>query len=310
MVCQDLVISVIIYLRKLVIYLKKFIALLLSLVLLVGCTNNKNDQKTLTDEEKTLLLIQECINEYNTYGLADSTLPSRKTPPIPLGISQIPELTSLSKLKKIEDEHSNAVFIGSYPIENYQMIFHLYSYCDTFWSCAEASFEINPDTIMPDNPAFTSVKKILDDLLPKNRQVFNYLYGIDIELDKKEHPDYPGYFKVLKIGELENPTSIEQIKSQAESIFTVDFISSIYPDVFESEESIYKEIDGSLYSVENVPSLQPETYYDTSLIINSKETENEILVDIAISYDEIIDPQINRIKIQKTENGYRLAEIY
>lgn len=309
MVCQDLVLSDIIYLRKLVIYLKKLLVLLLALILFSGCSNS-NEPTVLTDEQKTLILLQECIDEYNSYNLAESTLPTRNTPPIPLGINQIPELTSLNQMKKIEDEHSNAIFIVSYPIENYEMIFHLYNYCDSFWSCGEASFEINPATIMPDNPTFASTKKILDDLLPRNREVFNYLYGVDIQLEGKEHPDYPGYFKVLRVGDIENPTSINQIKELAESIFSYDFVSAFYPEVFESEESIYKEIDGKLYSVENIPNLPSELYYDTSLIINSKETENEILVDIAISYEDIIDPQINRIKIQKNENGYRLAELY
>ncbi|MEF9968145.1 MAG: hypothetical protein RR766_06475, partial [Longicatena sp.] len=109
---------------------------------------------------------------------------------------------------------------------------------------------------------------------------------------------------------IENPTSIDQIKTYVEETFDKTFISKFYPEVFESESPIYIEDDGTLYCIQNTPSITDEIVYDTSLIISSQEIENEILIDIVSSYGEIIDPELKRIIITKSENGYRLGGLY
>ncbi|MEG1461926.1 hypothetical protein [Anaerorhabdus sp.] len=290
--------------------MKKCLTLFLLICTLTGCSPKSEEPKELTFEEKVLLLIQECIDDYNTSIAADSIIHQIDTPPLPISIGTIPQIEKLSELKPVEDDHSNAEFIGALKINEYQMVFHLYSTCDSFWQCGEASFQIDTTTIRPDSPTFTSTKAILDELLAVDREAFGYLYGIGVDLAPEESTAHPGYYEVLNTVNIENPTSIDQIKEYVETVFDKDFISQFYPEVFESESPIYIEDNGKLYSIENAPSITDEQYYNTSLIINTQETEDKILVDIVTSYGDIIDPELKRIEISKTENGYRLAGLY
>ncbi|MEG0176738.1 hypothetical protein [Anaerorhabdus sp.] len=290
--------------------MKKILTILALSLILIGCSDKSNEPKELTFDEKMLLLIQECISDYNTNVAADSIIHTIDTPALPVQIITIPQIESLKDLKERSDDHSNAVYIAELPIDQYKMVFHLYGECDSFWQCGEASFEVDTETIMPNNPQLSSVKSILDPLLDKNREVFNYLYGIGADLDEVESEKYPGYYKVIYTAGIENPTSIDQIKTYVEETFDKTFISKFYPEVFESESPIYIEDDGTLYCIQNTPSITDEIVYDTSLIISSQEIENEILIDIVSSYGEIIDPELKRIIITKSENGYRLGGLY
>lgn len=291
-------------------HMKKLIVILSIFLLVTGCSTKTNEPKEMTFDERMLMLIQECISDYNTSVAADSIIHTLDTPPLPVEIETITQIESLKDLKTREDDHSNAKYIAELDLNPYKMVFHIYGECDSFWACGEASFEIDTDTIYPDNPKLASTKTILDELLAKDRTVFDCLYGIGVELANQESEKYPGYYQVINTAEIENPTSIDQIKNYVEQVFDINFISQFYAEVFESESPIYIEDDGVLYCIQNVPSITDEQVFNTSLIISSKEVENQILVDIVSSYGDVIDPELKRIIITKTENGYRLGGLY
>lgn len=290
--------------------MKKLVLFLSIALLLTGCTKEPEGPKELTFDERMLMLVQECISDYNTSIAADSIIHTLDTPALPVLIETIPQIESLKDLKTREDDHSNALYIAELKLEPYTMVFHIYGECDSFWACGEASFEIDTKTIYPDNPTYKGTKEILDELLSKDRAAFDYLYGIGVDLAEQESVDHPGYYQVLNAVNIENPTSIDQIKNYVEQVFDVNFVSQFYAEVFESESPIYIEDDGVLYCILNVPSITDEQVFNTSYIIGTKETENEILVDIVSTYGDLIDPELKRINIVKTENGYRLGGLY
>lgn len=290
--------------------MKKLMIYLLLLAVLTGCTNTNKKTKELTEEEKTVLLIQESIDAYNTSIAADSIIHQIDTPPLPINIATVPQIEKLGDLKPLTDKYSNATYIGALNLDSYQMVFYIYGTCDSFWQCGEVSFQIDTKTIKPDNPIYASTKSILDELLPINQDVFGLLYGKGVELSSAESEQYPGYFEVINIPAYPDVTTIQQIKDTVESVFDKAFISRFYEEVFESDSPLYFEENGKLYCVENSPSITDEQIYNTSLIVGTLETEDKILVDIVSSYGDIIDPELKRIEISKTENGYRLAGLY
>lgn len=290
--------------------MKKIMISLLLMSVLFGCSTKEESNKELTFEEKTKLLIQESIDAYNTSIAADSIIHQIDTPPLPISIGTIPQIEKLSDLKTVEDKYSNAEYIGALNVDAYQMVFYIYGSCDSFWQCGEVSFQIDTKTIMPNNPIYAPTKAILDDLLTVDRDVFGLLYGLGVELNPEESESHPGYFEVIGSTAIPNLTNIQQIKDAVETVFDKDFVSRFYPEVFDSASPIYLEDNGKLYCVENTPSITDEDIYNTSLIVNTQETENKILVDIVSSYGDIIDPELKRIEISKTENGYRLAGLY
>lgn len=290
--------------------MKKLLIYILAASLLFGCSSKVDTNKELTIEEKRLLLVQESIDAYNTSLVADSIIHKIDTPPLPISVTTIPQIEKLSDLKTIEDNYSNAEFIGALDLDAYEMVFYLYGACDSFWQCGEVSFQIDTKTIKPDNPVFASTKGILDELLLKDRDVFGVLYGLGVELNPVESEAHPGYFEVIGATAIPDLTTTQQIKDHVETVFDKDFVSQFYPEVFESESPVYIEDNGKLYCVENTPSITDEEFYNTSLIVNTLETDSNILIDIVSSYGDIIDPELKRIAITKTENGYRLAGLY
>ena len=104
--------------------------------------------------------------------------------------------------------------------------------------------------------------------------------------------------------------SIQELKDKAESIFTQDFLSTYYQVAFESEDPIYREINGDLYCSISESDIYEGLPYDTSRIIATKETDNEILVDLVVSFGQDIDSELQRIILVKTDQGLRFNNVY
>ncbi|NCB32280.1 MAG: hypothetical protein EOM64_00105 [Erysipelotrichia bacterium] len=301
---------------------KLLTALTACLLILCGCTspNKANDytgpvvtEDTMTDEEKELHMIQSCISAYNNQQIAEleDALQISITS-LPIGIDTLPEITSLNDLTEVKDAESttNTAYVGQYSInDSYYALFFIYKPTSgTFWLNGRITFNIDPASVPDNDPKFADYKSALDPMLSVDNMILNWLYGINVTLGSEEIE--PGYFPVTGMGSY-TPASIDDIKAIAESVFTADFLTSnYYPAAFESASPVFKEIDGKLCCIET--ELMDRTYpvYNTSKIINAVEDDNSVFLDILTIINQQDQPEIKRIVMVKTDQGYRLPQNY
>lgn len=301
---------------------KLLMALMAASVLLGGCTSKKTTDDytgpvvtadTMSDSEKELQMIQSCISDYNNDAISDQEdLYQVSIPSLPIGITSLPEINSLSDLSEVKDSetNSNAIYVATYTIQDaYYATFTIYkATTGSFWLNGNITFNIDPDAVTSDNPDYASYKSSLDTLLAEDNDILNWLYGINVTLGTTEVED--GYYEVTAMGSY-HPTSIDDIKTIAESVFTTDFLqNNYYQASFEGNSPVFKEINGKLCCVQT--ELTDRTYpvYDTSKIIAVSEDDTSINVDLLTKINNQDQTEIKRIVISKTENGYRLPQNY
>lgn len=300
--------------------MKRFLVIFVIVLLaLTGCSKeieydefgNEITPEPTSDTEKALFMINQAIDDYNNGVIKEKEIEWNTTiKPLPIEIESIPNIKSINELDDIEIKNriTNAVYDGLYKLDKYSMIFEIYNYGTSFWLNGTTSFQIDINSIEVNNPKFSEIKTTLDKLMEEDIEVLAWLYGVNVELGQ-ESIEYPGFFKVNLVGP-NKYNSIQELKNKAESIFTQEFLSTYYQVAFESDDPIYREIDGDLYCSISESDIYEGLPYDTSRIIATKETDNEILVDLVVSFGEDIDSELQRIVLIKTENGLRFNNVY
>lgn len=301
---------------------KKIYRICLAVLLLAGCTSKKEEkpqevysgplvqEEEMTDEEKELYMIQSCISDYNEDKIAEREEYFQiKIPPFPIGITSLPEISSLSDLQEIKDDSdvTNTAYVGKYDLEEpYQAVFTIFHPKKaSFWMNGKIDFCIDPSDVETNNPEFAEYKNALDSLLAQKADVLNWLYGINVELGDEVSP---GYYEVLSLGS-NHPGSIEDVKALAEQVFTKDFLeTNYYPTVFKSFNSVYKMIDDKLCCVLTELYTLPYIEYETEYIIAAEENENAVKLNILSSIEDTVQPKIYELSLIRTANGYRLSD--
>ncbi|NLP22215.1 MAG: hypothetical protein GX368_05270 [Erysipelotrichaceae bacterium] len=298
--------------------MKKFLYIMLIIFLfLSGCNKSSNNPDeevsfdSIPNDEKVLIMINQAIDDYNNNLINEKEKEWNTTiSPLPIEIDSIPNINSLKELKdiKIKNRITNAVFDGLYELGDYSMIFEIFNYGTSYWLNGVTSFIVDLDTIELNNPDYKEIKNTLDSLMSEDIEVLAWLYGVNVDLGAESN-EYPGFYKVISIGPYKYK-SIQDLKDKAETIFTTDFLATYYQVAFENEDPIYKEIEGELYCSISESDIYDGLPYDTSRIIATKETENEILIDLVVSFGEDVDSTVQRIVLIKTENGLRFNNVY
>ena len=269
-----------------------------------------------TDEEKQLAMIQNCISDYNTGRISevedylDTTLH-----PLPIGVTSLPEISSLKDLTPEPDymENSNVSYAGSYAIDDvHRTVFLIYEPTGgSFWLNGVILFQVNPEEILVDNPEFTDYRNVLSSLFAKETKVLPWLYGLNLTLSETESSER-GYYEVLSMGGMK-PSSIDDIKAQAEEVFTKDYLeNNFYYSAFYNEHAMFKEIDGKVCCAESEMTIQPSANsYNVHYIIAAEEAEDKVSLDILTNSNTgEIQPNIRRLYLAKTPEGYRLPSAY
>lgn len=303
--------------------MKKLLPLIILTLMITGCSKPEKQPETvpsdiliqeddMTDEEKELQMIQSCIDDYNY----DKTGEKGEyyqvyIPPLPIGITSLPEISSLKDLEEIKDDDqlTNTAYVGKYNInDQYSAVFKIYHPERIgFWLNGKLEFHINPESVVQDNPDFSTYKQILDELLPGQYDVLNWLYGIDVSLGDEIEP---GYYEVLGMGN-HTPKSIGDIKEIAESIFTSDFLkSNYYPTAFNSSVPVYKMIDDQLCCVLTELYVLPGTEFNTSYIVAAEDTGDNVRLNILTNVEGSVSSEIYEMNLINTPDGYRLSEEY
>ncbi len=301
--------------------------LLISVLLISGCSGTKDtgstdtgsgpvvSEDTLSDEEKELAMIQECISDYNSGAIEERQDYYNITiPPLPIGITALPEISSLSDLTEIQDDEdlTNTAYVGYYLVnENYQVIFRIYHpTTNTFWLNGNIEFAIDPDLVPDSNPDYADTAAILDGLLDGAQDILNALYGINVSYDETSQTA-DGYY--VFTGDGHGNTTIAQLKAYAESIYPLDYLeTNYYPSAFEGDNPVYKEENGITYVYPSDDLNAAEsTHYLTSKIIAVEDTENgQRNVDLLTEkFDQVLST-IYRITLVQTDSGWRLIHAY
>lgn len=300
--------------------MKRFLVIFVIVLLaLSGCGKeveydefgNEITPEPTSDTEKALFMINQAIDDYNNGVIKEKEVEWNTTiKPLPIEFESIPNIKSLNELDDIEIKNriTNAVYDGLYNLDKYSMVFEIYNYGTSFWLNGTTSFQVDVDSIEVNNPKFSEIKSTLDTLMAEDIEVLAWLYGVNVELGQ-ESVEYPGFFKVNLVGP-NKYNSIQELKDKSESIFTQDFLSTYYQVAFESEDPIYREINGDLYCSISESDIYEGLPYDTSRIIATKETDNEILVDLVVSFGQDIDSELQRIILVKTDQGLRFNNVY
>lgn len=303
---------------------KSFLVLLVTVFLISGCSQKKAidysngpviSEQTLSDAELELSLIQSCIDDYNSGKIAErEEYYGIDIAPLPLEVDSIPEISSLNQLtiSKEKSENSNADFIAALAInDEYSIQFTLYNISDSaFWLNGTASFLVNTDNIIQNDPQFASYKSVLEKLLTDELDVLNWMYGMDVTLAETEGP-LPGYYEVLSIGSTEMH-SIEEMKAFAETVLPKSYLeSNFYPSAFGSDSSIYKEADGVLNcAASGFYPEDPSSVYAPDYIAAITDDGSSVSIDILKKVMDQVQPQLYRIILLHNENGYLLSTTY
>ncbi|MBQ1355827.1 MAG: hypothetical protein IIY72_05060 [Solobacterium sp.] len=297
---------------------KTLMACLLPLFLLTGCTNRHDPAEDtsngpvttpdeLTDAEKELLMIQGCIEDYNTGRIAErEEYYQMVIPPMPLELEQLPEVNSLNDLKTetIDSAQSNITYAGSIRAgERYDVLFIIYKpTVNGFWLHGDIEFRVNPDDITVNDPQFADSRAALAPLLNGADDILNRLYGIDVAFDETTE-DENGYCLCTDSA---YPT-IDSLKAAAERIYTKEFLeTAYYPSAFEGEFPVYKEEDGRLYMLPSELVRREGLTYHPEYMIAAAEEGDELRIDLLASEYGELQPVVYRLILQKTEDGYRL----
>ena len=303
-------------------HIRKLCIVFTLLMCLVGCQKQEEaiqSEPERAPEEYYLDMINECITDYNDDVIAEREVEWNRTiSPKPLEIDSINNISSLKDIQEYQpnDEITNAKYAAKYDLGDYYMDIRIYNPSKFFWLFGDVKFEVkDTNQIIVNNEAFSSYKATLDDLLARSREYVPYIYGIGVNKGA-ESTSVPGFYQVIDIGGHPIHT-IQEFKDMLEGVFTTDMLQEYYASAFDKNDGIYKDIDGRLYCSDSEITVHEGLMYDTSRIIAVRETDDEILIDLVVSlvYPEdeslsIVDPQVQRIVIVKTENGPRLNNVY
>lgn len=300
--------------------MKKIFTLFVCSILLMGCAPKEEvkedtsngpiiETNPLSDEEKILLMIQSCIDDYNQNKISErEEYFQTQFPPLSIEVSSLPEIISLSDLQPVEEDTSitNTAFVGEYQIdEKYSARFTVYKpTTDSFWLNGKIEFLVDIDQVSVNNAEFANTKAKLDRMLRNAESILNTLHGINATLDFDQPGPEEGYYRYLPGPD--GATSIYQLKSIAESIYTKDFLEeNYYITAFEGDYPLFLEKNGQLYCAE-VDIFSPFTNdYDTSRIIATKEEGDFLYIDILMNRYGQLEPTIYRLVLVSTEEGYR-----
>ncbi len=309
---------------------KKITALLLVLgLLLPGCKKPQEEEAPTgteygpiveederTDEEKQLAMIQNCISDYNTGRINEvEDYLNTNLHPLPIGVTSLPEISSLKDLTPEPDymENSNVSYAGSYAISDvHRAVFLIYEPTGgSFWLNGVILFQVNPEEIPMDNSEFTDYRNVLSSLFAKETKVLPWLYGLNLTLSEQESSE-PGYYEVLSMGGMK-PASLDDIKAMAEEVFTKEYLEqNFYYSAFYSERAMFKEVDGVVCCAESEMTIQPNSNsYNTHYIIAAEEIDSHVAIDLlTTSSTGEVQPNIRRIYLEHTPDGYRLPSAY
>lgn len=269
-----------------------------------------------TDEEKQLEMIQNCISDYNTGRINEvEDYLATTLHPLPIGVASLPEISSLKDLTPEPEymENSNVSYAGSYAISDiHRALFLIYEPTGgSFWLNGVILFQVNPEDVPMDNPEYTDYRNVLSSLFAREEKVLPWLYGLNLTLSETESSE-PGYYEVLSMGGMK-PSSIQEIKDLAEQVFTKEYLEdNFYYSAFNSERAMFKEIDGAVFCAESEMTIQPSSNsYNIHYIIAAEDLEDKIIIDIlTTSNTGEIQPDIRRIYLVRTKDGYRLPSAY
>ncbi len=293
--------------------MKKLIIFALLAFMLIGCASQKKYDEfgrevtadPVSDEEKIIIMINECTSTYNNNQINDIQQQYSTTlPTLPIEVGTLPTVENFNQLTQEENVASNADYIYTLPIDDkYSMQFQLYQPLNSIWLDSNYSFQVDIEQITKDDPNFAQEKELLDNLLNEQELAINLLYASGITLGD-QHPTNENYFEVAEYN------SIDQIKSVAENVFTQDYLNTLYDIAFYQENPIYLEENGKLYASDTSSSISTGIPYNTSYIIATSYEDNRLLIDLAAGYQDDIMPQIYRIELVDEGNGYRLTNTY
>ena len=293
--------------------MKKLIIFALLAFMLIGCASQKKYDEfgrevtadPVSDEEKIIIMINECTSTYNNNQINDIQQQYSTTlPTLPIEVGTLPTVANFNQLTQEENVASNADYIYTLPIDDkYSMQFQLYQPLNSIWLDSNYSFQVDIEQITKDDPNFAQEKELLDNLLNEQELAINLLYASGITLGD-QHPTNENYFEVAEYN------SIDQIKSVAENVFTQDYLNTLYDIAFYQENPIYLEENGILYASDTSSSISTGIPYNTSYIIATSYEDNRLLIDLAAGYQDDIMPQIYRIELVDEGNGYRLTNTY
>lgn len=293
--------------------MKKIILIILTAFLIAGCSKSKEydafgqeiTPDPVSDEEKIVTMINECINTYNDDKVIDvQEQYSTTLPALPLELTTLPTVENYYQLIKEETIGTNADHVMTLPInDKYSLQFQLYEPLNSVWLDSKFNFLVDIDQIIKDDPNFDKEKNILDELLTQQEEAINLLYGSGITLGS-QYSQNENYYEVMEYD------SIDEIKHIAEEIFTQEYLKTLYDIAFYQDNPIYIEDNGKLYATESTTSISTGIPYNTSYIIAVSYDEDQLLIDIAAGYGDDIMPQIYRITLDDEGNGYRLTNSY
>ena len=293
--------------------MKKIILIILTAFLIAGCSKSKEydafgqeiTPDPVSDEEKIVTMINECINTYNNDKVIDvQEQYSTTLPALPLELTTLPIVENYSQLIKEETIGTNADHVMTLPInDKYSLQFQLYEPLNSVWLDSKFNFLVDIDQIIKDDPTFDKEKNILDELLAQQEEAINLLYGSGITLGN-QYPQNENYYEVQEYH------SIDEIKAIAEKTFTQEYLDTLYDIAFYQDNPIYIEDNGRLYATESSTSISAGIPYNTSYIIAVSYDNDQLLIDVAAGYGDDIMPQIYRITLADEGNGYRLTNSY
>lgn len=298
--------------------MKKVFILILSIILLCSCGKKEEieyDQfgnavtaDPVSNDEKIIKIINQVITDYNENNIDSKQsewnviLPSK-----PLDVDEIPLVDNIDQLTKTEDNTTNADYIYLYDIGNYQMKFKLYSPFNEFYLDGDLAFLTDIDKVTKDNKNYTKEKKLLDTLLAANNDVLNLLYGLDVEIGN-ESKYHSGYYEFVSYNN-QKYTSINQIKEYAQSIYSTHYLNDIYKISFESEDPIYIFENKKLYVRETDTMIQESLPYNTSYILNTRNNNDILDIDILISYGDYPVNEVHRISLVEENGSYKIDNL-
>ncbi len=280
------------------------------LLLLTGCNRESEPENTNYSEvfadthSKTALeVINQAITDLND-GNVQTALDAlhQRGINIPIDITTIPLLNDIVQCTPLTNDHSNAAYIGTCPIdEHYQMQVSIYDLNADFWSSGSITFE---RIDIPDNlQEYGSTKQILDDLLSKRLDAQNTLFGFNT--DCLNDPNESGYCLVVQ-GQENGQSYIDQLKAQASTVFSQSYLDEYDTMLFSGNAPIWQLEPDGLY-MSTIHDILNQSYnYETSTIMATRVDGSSLYINLCVSYMDTIDPTVHQIVLQDDGEGYRL----
>ena len=280
------------------------------LLLLTGCNRESEPENTNYSEvfadthSKTALeVINQAITDLND-GNVQTALDAlhQRGINIPIDITTIPLLNDIDQCTPLTNDHSNAAYIGTCPIdEHYQMQVSIYDLNADFWSSGSITFE---RIDIPDNlQEYGSTKQILDDLLSKRLDAQNTLFGFNT--DCLNDPNESGYCLVVQ-GQENGQSYIDQLKAQASTVFSQSYLDEYDTMLFSGNAPIWQLEPDGLY-MSTIHDILNQSYnYETSTIMATRVDGSSLYINLCVSYMDTIDPTVHQIILQDDGEGYRL----